>query len=63
MPSRRDDDDLVVLDQLDAARLGQEGGDRRGDEALALADAHDQRALLAGADQQPGSSARIATKA
>ena len=32
--------------------LGEEGGDRRGEEALALADAGDQRALLAGADQE-----------
>ena len=32
--------------------LGEEGWDRRGEEGLVLADADDQRALLAGADQQ-----------
>ena len=45
-----DGDDLVVLDQLDVARVGQEGGDGRAEELLAVAAAHDQRALLAGGD-------------
>ena len=54
VPCGGHDDDLVVLDQLHAARLGQEGGDRRGDEALAVADAHHQRALLARADEHLG---------
>ena len=44
-------DDLAVLDELDVARLGEEGRDRGGDEALAVAEADDQRALLAGADE------------
>ena len=48
------DDDLVVLDQLHLAGVGEEGGDRGGDELLALAAADDQRALLARADQQLG---------
>ena len=48
------DDDLVVLDQLHAAGVGQEGGDGGGDELLAVAAADDQRALLAGADEQVG---------
>ena len=50
----RDDDDLVVLDELDLARVLEEGGDAGGDELLAVAAADDQRALLAGADQQVG---------
>ena len=48
------DDDLVVLDQLHVAGVGEEGGDGGGDELLAVAAADDQRALLAGADQQLG---------
>ena len=36
------------------AGLGEEGWDRRSEEALPLADAGDQRALLARADQQAG---------
>ena len=47
-----DDDDLVVLDQLHLAGVGEEGGDGGGDELLAVAAADDQRALLARADQQ-----------
>ena len=39
---------------ITCARLPQEGGDRGGEERLALADADDQRALLAGADEQVG---------
>ena len=50
-PSGGDLDDLAVLDELHAAGLGQEGRDRGGDEALALAQAHHQRALLAGAHE------------
>ena len=50
----RDHDDLAVLDVLDAARLAQEGGDRRGEEGLAVAAADDQRALLARADEHVG---------
>ena len=49
-----EDDELVVLDQLDLARVGEEGGDGGGDELLTLAAADDQRALLAGADEQLG---------
>ena len=48
---RGDRDDLAVVDELDATRRRQEGGDRGRDEALAVADADHQRALLAGADQ------------
>ena len=50
----RDRDDLAVLDQLDAARLAQERGDRGGEEHLALADADDERALEARADEHVG---------
>ena len=42
-------DDLVVVDQLYPARVPEEGRNRRGDEVLVVADADDQRALLAGA--------------
>jgi len=42
-----DRDDLVVLDAEGGARLGQEGGNGRSDEVLVLAQADDQRALLA----------------
>ena len=48
------DHDLVVLDQLHAAGVGEEGGDGGGDELLVVAAADDQRALLAGAHQQVG---------
>ena len=44
------DDDLVVLDELDVARVSEEGGDAGGEELLAVAATDDQRALLAGAD-------------
>jgi hypothetical protein len=49
-----DDDDLVVLDVLDVPRVCEEGGDARGQELLAVAAADDQRALLAGADDDAG---------
>ena len=49
----RDRDDLAVLDQLHAARLAQERGDRGGQEHLAVAVADDERALQAGADEHP----------
>ena len=45
-------DDLVVLEVLDRARLAEERGDRRGDEALAFADPDDERALEPRADEQ-----------
>ena len=48
---RAQHDDLVVAHVLDVARLAQEGRDRRADELLAVAATDDQRALLAGADQ------------
>src|SRR5205085_12416788 len=47
-------DDLAVLDVLDAAGVGEEGRDGRGEEGLTLAAADDQRALLARADQAVG---------
>ena len=50
-PVRRDRHDLAVLDQLDVARLAQEGGRRRSQEHLAVADADQQWALDASADQ------------
>ena len=50
----RDRHDLAVVDQLHAAGLGHERGDGGGDEALAVAEAHHQRALLAGAHQHVG---------
>ena len=39
---------------LHAARVGEEGGDRRAEELLAVAAADDQRALLAGGDDHAG---------
>ncbi len=48
----RDHHDLVVLDQLDVARVGEEGRNRRAEEVLALAAADDERALLAGGDDE-----------
>ena len=36
------------------AGLGEEGGDRRGEEGLPVAEPDDQRALLAGADERVG---------
>jgi len=50
----RDDDDLVVLDVLDLARLAQERRDRGGQERLVLAAADHERALLAHADERLG---------
>ena len=50
----RQDDELVVLERLDGARVREEGGDAGGEELLAVAAADDQRALLAGADQHAG---------
>ncbi len=49
-----DDDDLVVEDVLDVARVGEEGGDPGSEELLAVAAADDQRALLARADDHAG---------
>ena len=43
--------DLAVVHELNVAGLCQEGGDRGGDEALALAHSHHQRALLPGAHE------------
>ena len=51
---RRDRDDLAVLDQLHATRLAQEGGDRRGEEGLPLAEADEERALEARPDEDAG---------
>ena len=45
------------------ARVREEGGDGGGEELLALAAADDQRALLAGADEQLGLVGGIATNA
>ena len=50
----RDRDDVAVVDQLHAARLREEGCDRRREEHLALADADDERRLVARADEQVG---------
>ncbi len=50
----RDHDDVAVLDLHHGPRLLEEGGNRRGEEGLVLADADDQRALLASADEQVG---------
>jgi hypothetical protein len=46
--------DLVVVQELDVARLGQEGRDRGSDEGLARGDAHDEGALFAGAHEHLG---------
>ena len=48
------DDDLAVLDVLNAARLCEEGGHGGAHELLALAAPHDQRALLARAHEHVG---------
>ncbi len=53
-PVRPSFDDLAVFDRYRATGVGEEGRDRRGEEGLTLADAGDQRALLAGADQAVG---------
>ena len=45
------DHDLVVEDVLHPARLGQERGDRRGHEHLAVPDADHQRAAAPGGDE------------
>src|SRR5207237_1195183 len=42
-----------VVRELDVARLAQERGEIRGEEALALAEADDERALVPRADEQP----------
>jgi hypothetical protein len=49
-----DRDDLVVLDPHGRARLGEEGGDRRRNEVLMLAEPDDQRTLLPGPHQGVG---------
>ena len=53
-PAGFDFDDLAVFDRHRRAGVGEEGGDRGGEEGLPLADAGDQRALLAGPDQALG---------
>ena len=50
----RDLDDLAVVRVLDAARLGEERGDVRRDEALAVAEADHERRLVAHADEPLG---------
>jgi hypothetical protein len=52
--ARRDADDLAVLDVLDLAGVGQEGGHRGGEERLELSATDDERALLAGAHEDVG---------
>ena len=47
-------DDLVVLDVLHLAGVGEEGGYAGGEELLAVTAADDERALLAGADDHAG---------
>ena len=47
-------DDLAVLDQLDVARMGEEGGDGGADELLAVTSTDHERALLAGRHEQVG---------
>ena len=44
-------DYLAVVDRQGEAGFVEEGGNRRGDEVLPLADANDQRGFLAGSDQ------------
>src|SRR5581483_9362850 len=51
---RGDGDDLVVLDQRDAAGRADERGGRRREERLAVADADEERAVTACADEQAG---------
>ena len=47
----RDRDDLAVVRELHAARLGEEGREVRGEEVLAVAEADDHRRLVADADE------------
>ena len=51
---RRDRDDVAVVREVDATRLGEEGGGVRGQERLAVTDADDERRLEARADEQVG---------
>ena len=51
-PSRCHGDDLVVLDQLDPARVAQEGGGHRREEHLPVPDPDEQRALVPRTDEQ-----------
>ena len=43
--------DVAVLEEDDPVRVGQDRGDVRGEEALAVAETDDERHVLAGADQ------------
>ena len=52
--ARRDLDHLAVGRMDDRARLVEERGDRRGEEVLPLAEADDERRLVADADEQVG---------
>ena len=47
----RDVGDVALLEEDDALGVGQDGGDVRGEEVLALADADDERHVHARADQ------------
>ena len=47
-------DDVAVLEEDHGARVRHEGGDRRGEEHLAVADADDQRCLVARAHDDVG---------
>src|SRR4051795_7015269 len=51
---RRDRDDLAFIDQLHAARLAQEGGDRGSEKHLPVTHADHEWALPARADEQTG---------
>jgi hypothetical protein len=53
-PARTQHHDLIVLDVLDVTGVAQEGGDRGGDELLAVAPPDDQRALLACSHDETG---------
>ena len=44
-------DDLAVVGELHAPRLGEERGEVRGEEVLAVAEPDDQRRLVAHADE------------
>ena len=52
--ARLDEDEIAVLGELHQARVAEERRRVRGEERLAVGEAHDHRAAEAGADELPG---------